>query len=97
MDGDRVVKVGPGAYRDGDELHIYAPELLDDLGIPDTPENRRLVEWAWKKWPPQRLYTTVNPRKIKSTNPGFCFLCAGWRRCGFTESGLIILEKEAAC
>lgn len=51
-------------------------------------------EMAWKKWEPQRLYTYINSRRIKSSNPGYCFLKAGWRRCGITKvNKLIILEK----
>jgi hypothetical protein len=35
---------------------------------------------AWSRWPGHRLYTYVNPRKIKrSRQPGRCFLKAGWR------------------
>lgn len=49
---------------------------------------------AWTRWPGERLYTYVNPRKIKSTNPGYCFLKAGWKKCGITKAReLIILEK----
>ena len=44
-------------------------------------------------WPGQRHYTTVNPAKVRSRNPGFCFLMAGWRRCGMTKSGLLVLER----
>ena len=48
---------------------------------------------AWDRWPGERLYTYVNPRKIRSSNPGFCFLLAGWRRCGLTKHRrLLILE-----
>lgn len=47
---------------------------------------------AWQKWPGERLYTTVSPTSIRSTNPGFCFLKAGWRKCGATKSGLVVLE-----
>jgi len=49
--------------------------------------------WARARWPAARLYTYVNPRKIESANPGYCFLCAGWQRCGWTKSGLIVMEK----
>lgn len=50
---------------------------------------------AWQRWPGQRLYTYVNPRKIRSTNPGYCYLRAGWVRCGITVSRkLVILEKR---
>jgi hypothetical protein len=45
-------------------------------------------------WPGQRHYTFVNAAAIRSTNPGFCFICAGWRPCGTTKRGLIILEKH---
>jgi hypothetical protein len=36
---------------------------------------------AWKRWPRARLYTYVNPRRIRSSNPGFCFLMAGFHKC----------------
>jgi len=45
-----------------------------------------------KRWPQERLYTYVNAKKIKSTNPGYCFKAAGWKECGKTKGGLIILE-----
>lgn len=49
---------------------------------------------AWQRWPGERLYTYVNSKKIKSTNPGCCFKRAGWKQCGFTKSRhLVILEK----
>ena len=44
-------------------------------------------------WPDRRHYTYVDQEKIASTNPGFCFLAAGWRRCGRTKGGLMILER----
>lgn len=50
------------------------------------------VTLAWRRWPGARLYTYVNPKAIRSTNPGFCFLQAGWQRCGQTKGGLLILE-----
>lgn len=54
---------------------------------------RAADELAWERWPGERLYTYVNPRKIRSTNPGYCFLMAGWRKCGVTKCRrLVILE-----
>ena len=47
-------------------------------------------------WPDSRHYTYVNPEAIRSTNPGFCFIAAGWQRCGKTKGGLIVLERTAA-
>jgi hypothetical protein len=44
-------------------------------------------------WPGERHYTYVRAEAVKSRNPGWCYLCAGWRRCGYTKAGLVILEK----
>lgn len=54
---------------------------------------------AWERWPGERLYTYVDPRRVgqrnvSGHNPGYCFLRAGWRRCGRTKSRrLLILES----
>lgn len=49
---------------------------------------------ALRRWGPRRLYTYVNTRKVRSVNPGYSFLRAGWRRCGVTKTRrLLILEK----
>ena len=53
------------------------------------------VEIARKRWTNERFYTYVNPKKIKSVNPGYCFKAAGWNYCGKTKGGLIILELTA--
>lgn len=50
---------------------------------------------AVAKWGPRRFYTYVNPARVRSTNPGYCFLKAGWRKVGISKSGLILLAKEA--
>ena len=46
-------------------------------------------------WPGERHYTYVNAKRVRSSNPGFCFIAAGWNKCGFTKSGLLILERPA--
>ena len=48
---------------------------------------------AWRRWPGERLFTYVNTKTIKSKNPGYCYKVAGWKECGTTRGGLIILEK----
>jgi len=56
---------------------------------------------AWLKWPGERLYTYVDPKKVKTAlwyfrkpNPGKCFIMVGWRRLEqMTKSGKVILEK----
>ena len=42
-------------------------------------------EMAWERWPGERHYTYVNPRKVRSANPGYCFKKAGWVLCGVTS------------
>jgi hypothetical protein len=55
---------------------------------------KEAVDLAKKRWKNQRFYTYVNAKKIKSTNPGYCFQKAGWKKCGTTKGGLIILELD---
>lgn len=48
---------------------------------------------AWQRWPGERLYTYVNPHKVRSINPGCCFIKAGWHKCGETKvHKLLIFE-----
>ncbi len=48
---------------------------------------------GWARWPGERFYTYVNPRRVRSANPGFCFKEAGWRLCGITKTRrLLVLE-----
>jgi hypothetical protein len=54
---------------------------------------RRADAIADRLWPDRRHYTYVDPRRVRSRNPGYCFLCAGWRRCGVTQGGLLVLER----
>lgn len=44
-------------------------------------------------WPGERHYTYVKADAVRSTNPGCCFKMAGWRPCGRTKGGLMILER----
>lgn len=49
---------------------------------------------ATRRWPGERFFTYVNPRRIKSKNPGYCFKLAGWNFIGITKKNkLHILEK----
>ena len=47
-------------------------------------------------WPRERHYTYVDPKAVRSTNPGYCFIQAGWQRCEWTKSGKLILERTNA-
>jgi hypothetical protein len=47
-------------------------------------------------WPSCRHYTYINPKKVKSQNPGYCFYCAGWNNTGVitSKSKLIVIERS---
>lgn len=63
-----------------------SPVLSSDL----IREADAIADFAW---PGERHYTYVRDSAIKSRNPGWCFICAGWQRCGYTKANLHILEK----
>lgn len=46
---------------------------------------KEAVRIAWERWPGERLYTYVNAKQIRSTNPGYCYKKAGWKFCGITK------------
>lgn len=49
---------------------------------------------AIEKWGVNRGYTYVDPAKIRSRNPGYCFKAAGWRRVGESKSRQVLLVKD---
>lgn len=59
---------------------------------------REAMTEAWNRWPGERLYTYVAPRKVRVTMErsrpvwGWCFYKAGWTYYGLTGRGLHILE-----
>ena len=51
--------------------------------------------WARRRWPTMGwMYTYVDPRKVLSSNPGYCFKVAGWRTGPPTGRGLVSLWKR---
>lgn len=91
---------------DGDAFFVWR-KFIDDSGQQgvncavfrneSTHQSSELVRQADAvadfAWPGERHYTLVNPKAVRSANPGYCFLAAGWRRCRErTKSGLMILE-----
>ena len=49
--------------------------------------------FAIDKWGPNRMYTYIDPNKILSCNPGYCFKKAGWKYEHTTKSGKHLLVK----
>lgn len=50
---------------------------------------------AEQRWGVNRKFTYVNPSKILSRNPGYCFKMAGWKFMRISKGGLHLLAKEA--
>ena len=49
--------------------------------------------FAQKRWGEIRAFTYIDASKIRSSNPGCCFKKAGWKVCGKSASGKILMEK----
>lgn len=49
--------------------------------------------FAFDKWGPNRLYTYIDAAKVRSTNPGYCFLKAGWQKRGISKGGKVLMSK----
>ena len=54
-------------------------------------EAEQLVIRAWGQ---NRAFTYVDPKCIRSCNPGYCYKKAGWVQVGKSKSGKILLEKH---
>jgi hypothetical protein len=53
---------------------------------------------AISKWGPCRMFTYVDPSQVRSTNPGYCYLAAGWHPHGYSKSrGRRLLVKYDEC
>ena len=50
---------------------------------------------AIARWGPNRMYTYVDPGKIASKNPGYCFKKAGWKFARLSKGGKHLLVKGA--
>jgi hypothetical protein len=74
-----------------------APQEMIGLKPKDLVGIRSATETTYREWalrygelPQERLRTEVDVREIKSTNPGYCYLRAGWER-GERKRGKLFL------
>lgn len=101
--GEKLVMLTPCAralwvwrkFRSADDQAGVNCAIFRNEGAGLSSELVRAADYiADARWPGERHYTYVNPRRVRSTNPGFCFLAAGWRRCGITKTRkYLILER----
>jgi hypothetical protein len=85
---------GTGASRgratgsDARPRHIWRNMMFRNLGVSLSSD---LIRWAtartYEEWcyrygalPTERLRTEIDIDKVRSVNPGYCYLCAGWQR-----------------
>lgn len=81
-------------FRMDDQAGVNCAVFRNESNVLSSMLIQQAVEIAMRRWPGERLFTYVNPRKIKSSNPGFCFKKAGWTQSGISKARkLIILEK----
>lgn len=52
---------------------------------------------AFAHWGPNRVYTYIDPRRVRSSNPGYCFKVAGWHYERLSKSGQHLLAKYDEC
>jgi hypothetical protein len=80
-------------FRRDDQTGINCAVFRNEGPVRSSVLIREACDLAWARWPGERLYTFVNPARVRSANPGYCFLAAEWRRCGRSAEGLLILER----
>jgi len=49
---------------------------------------------AWHRWPGRPIFTLVDPRRVTSGVPGYCFRRAGFQRTGTTRRGLLVFTRQ---
>jgi len=52
------------------------------------------TRWYWPDVPELGMVTFVDPDKVESENPGYCYLMAGFERDGETEGGLLAFRMR---
>ena len=75
------------------ECGINCAVFRNESNLRSSDLIRQADEIADAIWPCCRHYTYVNKERVKSANPGFCFKAAGWKQCGKTRGGLIVLDR----
>lgn len=79
---------GRDGERDSSAFWVWRNNMFRNLGADlssgliaaATEQTYRLWRWRYGDLPPVRLRTEVDVRKIRSSNPGYCYLCAGWEK-----------------
>ena len=52
------------------------------------------TRWTWPDSLEHGMWTFIDPRRVRSRNPGYCFKAAGFERFGLTKSGHVVLAID---
>ena len=97
--GQRIVLITPDCSSIFVWRKFVEHQQLDPRGINCSVFRREHSTWlasemileaegfAWERWPGERLYTYVAPWMVRSSNPGYCYLMAGWLKGGWSKDG----------
>lgn len=101
--GEKLVLILPGGdalfawrlsrWRQDGQTGIECTVFRNESPFLSSALIRQAVDIALSRWPTaHRLFTYVDPAKVRSRNPGYCFECAGWRKVGRSQGGLLLFE-----
>lgn len=86
--GEKIVLLAPAAdamfvwrkFRSMDgQIGVNCAAFRNEGPVRASDLIKQAMTLAWERWPGERLYTYVNPERIRPTRtPGRCFLKAGW-------------------
>ena len=81
-------------FRQDRQAGIECSIFRNEGSIRSSDLIREAQDLAWGRWPGERLFTYIDPEAVRSPNPGYCFKVCGWRTCGASRRGLLILERR---
>ena len=74
------------------QKRVYCTVFRNESSARASDILKSAMALAWKRWPGETLFTYVNPHKIHSNVPGYCFRRAHWKHIGETAGGLLIFS-----
>lgn len=82
-------------FRNDGQIGAECSVFRNESNIKSSELILKAEQFAIARWPDiTRFFTYVNPAMVQSSNPGYCFQKAGWRRLeGESKKGLICLAK----
>ncbi|GCD60064.1 hypothetical protein NBRC3280_2804 [Acetobacter pasteurianus NBRC 3280] len=93
--GDAVFVWRYAVYRADGQKGVECSLFRNESSLLSSELVRQADAIADHCWPGKRHYTFVDPAAVRSSNPGFCFIAAGWRKSGVSKGGKLILDLKS--